>query len=139
MLYCIFLSTQVIEITATCFDLNQSSFRRAYEPLLVTICFCAFGIPDGLQFSYAYNVILIYYFHVLGCACIVLGSYISLDIAITVLGSYISLDIAIRQEGNSLSIIRGYHSQIKGQGFLQKWALIRNAWKCQEVTRYFCL
>ena len=38
MLYYIFPSTQlqVIEITATCFDFNQSSFRRAYEPLLVT-------------------------------------------------------------------------------------------------------
>ena len=73
MLYYIFPSTQlqVIEITATCFDYNQSSFRRAYEPLLVTICFCfcAFGIPDGLQFSYAYSVILIYYFRVLGCVC----------------------------------------------------------------------
>ena len=68
MLYYIFPSTQlqVIEITATCFDFNQSSFRRVYEPLLVTICFCAFGIPDGLQFSYAYNAILIHYFRVLG-------------------------------------------------------------------------
>ena len=39
MLYYIFPSTQlqVIEITATCFDFIQSSFRRAYEPLLVTI------------------------------------------------------------------------------------------------------
>ena len=38
MLYYIFPSTQlqVIEITATCFDFNQSSFRRAYEPLLAT-------------------------------------------------------------------------------------------------------
>ena len=37
MLYYIFPSTQlqVIKITATCFDFNQSSFRRAYEPLLV--------------------------------------------------------------------------------------------------------
>ena len=37
MLYYIFPSTQlqVIEITATCFDFNQSSLRRAYEPLLV--------------------------------------------------------------------------------------------------------
>jgi hypothetical protein len=71
MLYYIFPSTQlqVIEITATCFDFNQSSFRRAYEPFLVTICFCAFGIPDGLQLSYAYNVILIYHFRVLGCVC----------------------------------------------------------------------
>ena len=34
MLYYIFPSTQlqVIQITATCFDFNQSSFRRAYEP-----------------------------------------------------------------------------------------------------------
>ena len=49
MLYYIFPSTQlqVIEITATCFDFNQSSFRRAYEPLLVTICFCAFWIPNA--------------------------------------------------------------------------------------------
>ena len=38
MLYYIFPSTQLqfIEITATCFDFNQSSFRRACEPLLVT-------------------------------------------------------------------------------------------------------
>ena len=74
--YYIFPSTQlqVIEITATCFVFNQPSFRLAYEPLLVTICICAFGIPDGLQFSYAYNVIVIYYFHVLGCVCCCLGS-----------------------------------------------------------------
>ena len=65
---------KLFEITATCFDFNQSSFRCAYEPLLVTICFCAFGIPDGLQFSYAYNVILIYSFRVLGCVCCCLGS-----------------------------------------------------------------
>ena len=60
MLYYIFPSTklQVIEITATWFDFNQSSFRRAYEPVLVTICCRAFAIPDGLQFSYAYNYIV---------------------------------------------------------------------------------
>ena len=40
MLYYILPSTQlqVIEIAATCFDFNQSSFRRACEPLLVTMC-----------------------------------------------------------------------------------------------------
>ena len=49
ILYYIFPSTQlqVIEITATCFDFNQSSFRRAFEPFLVTICFCASGIPNA--------------------------------------------------------------------------------------------
>ena len=67
MLYYIFPSTQ-LQVIATCFDFNQSSFRRAYESLLVTICFCAFGIPDGLQFPYAYNVIQIYYFRVLVCS-----------------------------------------------------------------------
>ena len=55
-------TTYKFEFTATCFDLHESSFRRAYEPWLFTICFCAFGIPDCLQFSYAYNVIIIYYF-----------------------------------------------------------------------------
>ena len=62
---------QVFEFTATCFDLHKLSFRRAYEPWLFTICFCAFGIPDGLQFSYTYNVIVISYSCVFwGCAAV---------------------------------------------------------------------
>ena len=55
-------TTYRFEYIATCFDLHKPSFWRAYEPWLFTICFCAFGIPDGLQFSYAYNVFLILLF-----------------------------------------------------------------------------
>ena len=47
---------KLFEITATCFDFNQSSFRRAYEPLLVTICFCAFDFiqKSNLENHFAY-------------------------------------------------------------------------------------
>ena len=45
------------------------------NPDYFTICFCAFGIPDGLQFSYAYNVIVIYYSCVFWvCVCVVQSS-----------------------------------------------------------------
>ena len=58
LIYHIFPSTQRTSLSLPLHVLTyQVIFRRTYEPRLVTICLCAFGIPDGLQCVFAYNVI----------------------------------------------------------------------------------